>query len=171
MLFWESARTFIWNQLCVFSSYHSWILRECRSHQSKGKLSPLSTSMPRELYHTHPHTVYFLPVSKSLPPYQNFPRFHWINIPYFLPWTCVGCNIVPTPFFFLFFLYIYCSGFCHTLWISHGFTCVPHPDAASRLPPHPIPLGLPSAPAPSTCLMHPTWAGWGEVGVEIKSIC
>ena len=27
------------------------------------------------------------------------------------------------------------------------------------LPPHPIPLGLPSAPALSTCLMHPTWAG------------
>ena len=26
-------------------------------------------------------------------------------------------------------------------------------------PPHPIPLGHPSAPAPSTCLMHPTWAG------------
>ena len=24
---------------------------------------------------------------------------------------------------------------------------------------HPIPLGLPSAPAPSTCIMHPTWAG------------
>ena len=54
----------------------------------------------------------------------------------------------------------YCSGFCHTLtWISHGFTCVPHPDLPSRLPPHPIPLGLPSAPALSTCLMHPTWAG------------
>ena len=29
----------------------------------------------------------------------------------------------------------YCSGFCHTLtWISHGFTCIPHPDAPSRLP-------------------------------------
>ena len=27
------------------------------------------------------------------------------------------------------------------------------------LPPHPIPLGLPSTPAPSTFLMHPTWAG------------
>ena len=54
----------------------------------------------------------------------------------------------------------YCSGFCHTLtWISHGFTCVPHPDAPSHLPPHPIPLDLPSAPAPSTCLMHPTWTG------------
>ena len=54
----------------------------------------------------------------------------------------------------------YCSGFCHTLaWISHGFTCVPHPDPPSHLPLHPIPLGLPSAPALSTCLMHPTWAG------------
>ena len=28
----------------------------------------------------------------------------------------------------------YCSGFCHTLtWISHGFTCVPHPDHFSVL--------------------------------------
>ena len=45
----------------------------------------------------------------------------------------------------------YHSGFCHTLTeISHGFTCVPHPDPPSRLPPHPIPLGLPSAPALST---------------------
>ena len=24
---------------------------------------------------------------------------------------------------------------------------------------HPTPLGLPSAPGPSACLMHPTWAG------------
>ena len=37
----------------------------------------------------------------------------------------------------------YCSGFCNTLtWISHGFTCVPHPDPPSHLPPHPLPLGL-----------------------------
>ena len=51
----------------------------------------------------------------------------------------------------------YCSGFCHTLkWISHGFTCVPHPDPTSHLPFHPISLGLPSAPGRSTCLMHPT---------------
>ena len=32
----------------------------------------------------------------------------------------------------------YCSGFCHTLtWISHGFTCIPHPDPPSHLPLHP----------------------------------
>ena len=54
----------------------------------------------------------------------------------------------------------YCTGFCHTLtWISHGFICVPHPDPPSCLPPHLISLGLGSAPALSTCLMHPTWAG------------
>ena len=30
----------------------------------------------------------------------------------------------------------YCSGFCHTLiWISHGFTCFPHPDPPSHHPP------------------------------------
>ena len=77
---------------------------------------------------------------------------------------------IPFPYFLFFspFIFIswrlitsqYCSGFCHTLtWISCGFTCVPHPDPRSHLPPHPIPLGLPSAPALSTCLMHPTWAG------------
>ena len=68
-----------------------------------------------------------------------------------------------SPFFFS-FIFIswrlitlqYCSGFCHTLtWISHGFTCIPHPDPPSYLPLHPIPLGLPSAPGPSTCLIHP----------------
>ena len=40
----------------------------------------------------------------------------------------------------------YCSGFCRKLtWISHGFTCVPHPAAPSYLPLYLIPLGLPSA--------------------------
>ena len=44
----------------------------------------------------------------------------------------------------------YCSGFCHTLtWISHGFTCVPHPNPPSHLPPIPslwvIPVHHPGA--------------------------
>ena len=38
-------------------------------------------------------------------------------------------------FFFFFLFFFYCSGFCHTLkWISHGFTCVPHPNPPSHLP-------------------------------------
>ena len=40
-------------------------------------------------------------------------------------------------------------------WI---YMCSPS-RSPSRLPLHPIPLGLPSAPALSTRLMHPTWAG------------
>ena len=52
-------------------------------------------------------------------------------------------------FFFLNFFHLfilvgdYRGGFCHTLiWISHGLTCVPHPESPSLLPPHPIPLNL-----------------------------
>ena len=52
------------------------------------------------------------------------------------------------------------GGFCHTLtWISHGCTCVPHPKPTSHLPPHPIPLGHPSAPALST-LPHALNLDW-----------
>ena len=40
--------------------------------------------------------------------------------------------------------------FCHTsTWICHGCTRVPHPESLSHLPPCTIPLGHPSATAPS----------------------
>ena len=39
-----------------------------------------------------------------------------------------------------------------------------HPEPPSCLPPHPILLGHPSAPALSTCLMHQTWTGWRGCG-------
>ena len=49
----------------------------------------------------------------------------------------------------------YFYGFCHTFtWISHGYTCVPHPELPSHLPLHPLPLGHPSAPAPS--ILYPS---------------
>ena len=109
----------------------------------------------------------------------SFPKFTWPWTLFFPPHTYKHSFLI--LFFFLriylfiftfhpiFFSFIfiswrlitlqYCSDFCHTLtWISHGFTSVPHPDSSSH-PPHPIPLGLPSALALSTCLMHPTWAG------------
>ena len=38
--------------------------------------------------------------------------------------------------------------FCHTsTWICHACTRVSHPEPLSYIPPHPIPLGHPSAPA------------------------
>ena len=55
-------------------------------------------------------------------------------------------------FFNFFFTILY--WFCHTsTCIRHGCTSVPHPDPPSHLPPHTIPLGHPSAPAPS--LLYP----------------
>ena len=95
-------------------------------------------------------------------PLLSFPNLlaYWVH--HFIYLFIYFCSY----FFHLFFIswrlvtLQYCSGLCHTLTlISHGFTCIPHPDPPSHLPLHPLPLGLPSAPGPSTCLMHPAWAG------------
>ena len=72
------------------------------------------------------------------------------------------------PWYILFFLTLFCTlsflflnfilflnftifyWFCQILkWIHHRYTCVPHPEPSSLLPPHTLPLGRPSAPAPS----------------------
>ena len=50
--------------------------------------------------------------------------------------------------FILFFNFTILYWFCHiSKWIRHRYTCVPHPEPSSFLPPHTIPLGCPSAPA------------------------
>ena len=74
-------------------------------------------------------------------------------------------------FFFFFWIYFnwrlitlqYCGGFCHTLtWISHGCTCVPHPEPPSLLRPHPIPQRSPSALALSA-LSHALNLDWSSI--------
>ena len=71
-------------------------------------------------------------------------------------------------FYFFKFIYFnwrlitlqYCSGFCHALtWISHGCTCVLHPEPPSQLPPHPIPQSCPSASA-MKALFHASNLDW-----------
>ena len=75
-------------------------------------------------------------------------EYEFLNLFIYFPFIFISWRLITLQ---------YCSGFCHMLtWISHGVTCVPHRYPPSRLPPHPIPLGLPSAPALSTRLMHPT---------------
>ena len=66
--------------------------------------------------------------------------------------TCyfiLRCYLLKLWFLKLFFnlkLFILIGG---QTWIHHGCTRVLHPEPPSDLPPHTIPLGHPSAPAPS----------------------
>ena len=67
--------------------------------------------------------------------------------------------------------------FCHTsTCICHGCTRVPHPEPSSLLPPRTIPLGHPSATAPSIQYRasnldwRPGWLIWrGTEGVYLLS--
>ena len=63
---------------------------------------------------------------------------------WFLPvFTCI-------LFFILFFSFTILYWFCHiSTWIHHRYTHIPHTEPSSLLPPRTIPLGRPSAPAPS----------------------
>ena len=53
-------------------------------------------------------------------------------------------------FLILFLNFTILYWFCQiSKWIRHRYTRVPHPEPSSLLPPHTIPLGRHSAPAPS----------------------
>ena len=54
-----------------------------------------------------------------------------------LLWALIVSEKQHLCFFFFFFFFFICSEFCHTLkWKGLGFTCLPHPDPPSHLPPH-----------------------------------
>ena len=55
-----------------------------------------------------------------------------------------------SSFFISFFNFTIVYWFCHiSKWICHWYTCVLHPEPSSLLSPRTIPVGIPSAPAPS----------------------
>ena len=57
----------------------------------------------------------------------------------------------------------YCSDFCHTLtWISHGFTCVPHPKSPLSPPSPSHPSGSSQCTSPEH-LSHASNLGWWSV--------
>ena len=75
----------------------------------------------------------------------------WIEEPGGL--LSMGLHIVRhdwSDFTYIYFYFTILYWFCHTsTWICHRYTRVPHPEIPSLLPPHTIPLGRLSAPAPS----------------------
>ena len=120
-------------------SFHEKFFLVLHSHLKLQKLLPLGMIWASLRQRRHlVYTIRYFETERD--------HIHIIFFPFIISWRLITLQ--------------YWSGFCHTLtWISHGFTCIPHPDHLSHLPLHPIPLGLPNAPGPSTCLMHPAWAG------------
>ena len=76
--------------------------------------------------------------------FYGWVTFRWMYTPHLFIHSSIQWTIRLLPsFYFIFFSFIfiswrlitlqYCSGFCHTLtWISHRFTCIPHPDPPSH---------------------------------------
>ena len=120
---------------------HCWVFHkglECKSRKSRDT---------RSIRHIWPWSTKY---SRILKANRNFPR------------ECIGHSKLPLLFFFPVYLFYFTIlyWFCYTLtWIHHGCACVLHPETPSYLPPHPIPLGHPSAPAPST-LYHASNLDW-----------
>ena len=80
--------------------------------------------------------------------------------------------MVNVSFFLLFFFYFtILYWFCHiSAWICHRYTHVPHPELPSPFPPCTLPLGDPSAPAPSI-QYHASNLDWWFVSYMILYIC
>ena len=101
-------------------------------------------------------------------------RHHFI-FTYFFVVVVDKCNLSDTLFFyvkeFFFFYFTILYWFCHTsTWIRHRCRHVPHPEPRSHLLPHTIPLGHPSAPAPS--FLYPASnLNWRFVSYMILYMC
>ena len=103
--------------------------------------------------YTHAHIPPFL-VSHLLNIYSFILKSSYVSLPpssqVFLPILPFFIIIIFFGFCFVLFYFTILYWFCHTsTCIRHGCTHVPHPEPPSHLPPHTIPLGHPSAPAPS----------------------
>ena len=85
--------------------------------------------------------------------YHTDVRFYWTSFlsrSWLLSTEKKATNLANIYLFILFFNFTILYWFCHiSTWICHRYTRVPHPDPSSLLPPRIIPLGHPSAPAPS----------------------
>ena len=80
--------------------------------------------------------------------------FRFLYFIFFLPFIFISWRLITLQ---------YCSGFCHTLTlISHGVTCIPHPDPPSHLPLYPDPSGSSQCTRPEH-LSHANNLGWWSV--------
>ena len=68
--------------------------------------------------------VFIIQIKTWSPKYHLNLKLFILYCYYFFPFIFISWRLITLQ---------YWSGFCHTLtWISHGFTCVPHPDPPSH---------------------------------------
>ena len=91
--------------------------------------------------------------SLSIPPSHCFFWLWHLNFTLFLGILGTSITLLSTRrlcVYFFFFNFTILYWFYHiSKWICHRYTCVPHPEPSTLLPSRTIPLGHPSAPAPS----------------------
>ena len=106
---------------------------EVKENQCKRRLMPqfLTGSSPAENRQNGCLIVFYLKTALSQDKCPICLLFYFFNFILFLNFTI---------------LYWFCQ---ISKWIRHRYTCVPYPEPSDLLPPHTIPLGRPSAPAPS----------------------
>ena len=132
-----------WTLLPPHSSYHPSGSSQCTS--PKQPVSCIEPGLATRFIYDITHVS--MPFSQVIPPsslpeskrlfYTSASLFFFFQIQYFF-------NII----LFLNFTVLY--WLCQiSKRIRHRYTCVPHPEPSSLLTPHTIPLGRPSAPAPS----------------------
>ena len=70
--------------------------------------------------------------------------------------------------FLFFFNFTILYWFCHiSTWICHRYTCFPHPEPSSLLPPCAIPLAHPITPAPIVEIGDHLQQQWQEQGATL----
>ena len=142
------------------SSLSNWMFTEmgwsrspnCRSYKFLGTKQPYGWGWRRDI-----HKEWEIPeIGKSQSGKwwkevfqgEGITNFWFLSEMYFLIWLVLFYFIFLNFILFLNFTILY--WFCQiSKWIHHRYTRVPHPEPSSLLLPHTIPLGRPSAPAPS----------------------
>ena len=131
---WQPTPVFLPGESQEWGSLVGCCLWVAQSRTQLKRLGSSSSRMNSEAWHAVVHGV-----AKSQTQLSDWTELNWtrrLSLFFFF-------NIL---FYFNFTILYW---FCHiSKWIRHRYTYVPHPEPSSLLPPHTIPLGHPSAPAP-----------------------
>ena len=135
-----SQKSSLWNKLYMSSELHIWWKLQVRIYAIN--FYSVSLCASHSAGNGERESQWIGNEGLSLPPIHSE---SWIL--FFVFWLGL-CFLIYYYYYYFYFTILY--WFCLTsTCIHHGCTHVPHPEPPSDIPPRTIPLGHPSAPAPS----------------------